>query len=166
MFARRGANADAAAELAQRTWTVLWESLRNGGYDPARAAPSTFVYAIANHVWLWHLRERPRVPQGDPPDQPAHAPPAAEFLAHCELLDALRDCIGREPNTGALDDTERALVLALGGGASEREVAVQLGLAASTVNARKQAAYVKLRKCLGRKGFSRESIEQSRLDLE
>src|SRR5690606_14994005 len=53
---RTGGRADVAEELAQRTWVGVWQSINAGKYDPARAAISTFVYAVASKVWLQHLR--------------------------------------------------------------------------------------------------------------
>ena len=45
---RRGMPAASAEELAQEAMVLLWR--KAGSFDPARAAVSTWIYAIARHV--------------------------------------------------------------------------------------------------------------------
>jgi len=59
-----------------------------------------------------------------------------------------------------LSDDERDLLRALSSGESDRSIAKRLGLAASTVNVRKQTALSKLQRILARKGFRGESSER------
>lgn len=102
---------DLADDLAQRCWTLAWESIRRGKYDPDRASMSTFVYAVANNVWLQHLRKTGRsleistpAPLGEG-DGGARGPGRglgesdfdgafASDLGEAELLQAVRDAVG------------------------------------------------------------------------
>ncbi len=150
-------------DLTQQTWSQVWQAVCAGRYDPARAAPSTFVYAVANHIWLQHCRSARHV------KLPAKAGSMANLngaLEYSELLEALRACLQQPEGPSALDVVERHIVLGLARGASERELARQLNLAASTVHARKLNAYKKLRNCLAAKGYRREIVEQIDLSTE
>jgi RNA polymerase sigma-70 factor (ECF subfamily) len=150
-------------DLTQQTWSQVWQAVCAGRYNPARAAPSTFVYAVANHIWLQHCRS------ARPASLPEKAGFAATFngtLEYSELLEALRACLQQPEGPSALEEVERHIVLGLAGGASERELAAQLNLAASTVHARKVNAYKKLRDCLAAKGYLHEIVEQIDLSTE
>jgi RNA polymerase sigma-70 factor (ECF subfamily) len=159
LFMRRsGGRSELADELAQQTWGHVWQTILQSRYDPARAAISTFVYAIANNVWLQHFRASRRTTV-ELPDHPAGAGHADAMLLHAELLGALRDCLHSD-GPGALTDDERLIVLEQARGGTERELAAVLKLAASTVHARKLSGLEKLRRCLEAKGFSAETVEQ------
>lgn len=148
---------DLAEDLAQQTWSQVWQAVCAGRYDPARAAPSTFVYAVANHIWLQHCRSARLV---TPPQRADSGASLNGVLEYSELLETLRACVQQRDRPTALDEVERRIVLELAEGASERELARRLGLAASTVHARKISAYMKLRNCLAAKGYRREIVEQ------
>ena len=83
-----------------------------------------------------------------------------DLLNAAELLDALRACLREADSANALNDGERLIVLHAARGRSERWLADELGVAASTINARKKLIYNKLRKCLSAKGFVRDSSER------
>ncbi|MEE8141996.1 MAG: RNA polymerase sigma factor [Planctomycetota bacterium] len=154
LFQRTGAPEDVIEELAQRTWVEAWRALSARKYDPSRAAFSTFLYGIGYKLLLRHRTgiersarvfcslEESRFPalaeQADP----------GELLDFCALLEALRSCLDE-----SLDDEERQVVERCTSGATERSLAMFLQVAASTVHARKKAAYEKLRRCLAQKGF-------------
>lgn len=164
LFRRRtSGQGERSDELAQETWSLVWQSLSAGRYDPARAAFSTFVYAVAHHVWL--RQGRSRQPGRTTIDLAAAEPLSdaaltADSLAYAELITALRDCIAVETGPHALDVDEKAIVIGLSNGETERSLAGQLGLAPSTINARKQSAIAKLRGALAGRGFSAEIVEQ------
>jgi RNA polymerase sigma factor (sigma-70 family) len=155
---RGGGRVEQAEELAQRTWVQVWRSMSDGKYDPRRAAPSTFIYAVASKMWLRHCRTLTRpasteadgllarlLEGGDP----------ADLLHAAELLEGMRHCLRCE---GCLSEEERAIVLAAAHGETERALGRRFGLAASSINARKQAAYAKLRRCMAERGlFSDEA---------
>lgn len=167
LFDRRLAGrADVADELAQQTWARAWDAITRGRYQPQRAAISTFVYAVANNVWLQFCRTLRSPGQGPPTEEPAAPGRHDALLEYAELIDALRGCLRQPAGPNALADDERLVVLATARGETERQLAVRLGLAASTINARKQSAYAKMRACLAAKGFSRQIIEQMDLLYE
>lgn len=162
---RAGGHADLAEELAQKTWVAVWQALRAGKYDPSRAAISTFVYAVGFKIWLGHLRglrrDGDRAGSADAgtfalvrDDDPAYA------AADAELIQAVRDCLAGKGAAGSLTADERALVCAAASGESDRALAKRLKLAPSTVNARKRAAYEKLRRWLAQRGHRGERTER------
>jgi RNA polymerase sigma factor (sigma-70 family) len=138
-------------DLAQRTWAEVWRAFCEGRYDPRRAAISTYVYGTAYRVWQRHLQSVSR-PIGaldalDEAQLGVEDDPAS-FLLAIEQLDALRVCLR------ALSADERAVVEGLSAGETERELAMRLGAAASTIHARKIMSYRKLRQCMLKKGFA------------
>jgi RNA polymerase sigma-70 factor (ECF subfamily) len=164
MFLKRAGNRmDVADDLVQRTWYLAWGSIRDGRYDPCRAAISTFVYAVANNVWLQHCRAHGRQPSESPmPDVVAPDNPAT-LAQYAELLESVRECVHGTATPNQLTPDERRIVTGVATGESERQLAAEFGVAASTINLRKKAAYDKIRTCLAAKGFSDEIVEQ--LDL-
>lgn len=160
MFRRRGADAELAEELAQRCWTVAWETLAAGRFDESRATLSTFVYAIAQRVWLQRFRGRRAVPPEAARAERVDASPV-DALLHAELLSALRGCLGATAGPLSLTAEERDIIESSAAGRTERELAARLRMAASTVNARKKTALEKLKQCLTSKGFPAEIVEQA-----
>ena len=41
-----------ADELVQRTWILLWDSVKANKYDPAKSRLTTFLYAAASLVFV------------------------------------------------------------------------------------------------------------------
>jgi RNA polymerase sigma factor (sigma-70 family) len=166
---RSGRGRDAVDDLCQRVWTGLWEAFDQGRYDPERASISTFVFAIASKTWMRFLRESRRGGQGSS-DNPSEtyddvdALPGDESVAgavdSAELLEAVRRCLRDRGTPGSLTDEEQAILVAAAAGASDRNLAERLGLAASTVNAKKQSGWEKLRRSLARLGHRAESPER------
>lgn len=161
---RASGRMDLADDLSQRTWLASWDSLQKGRYDPARSAITTFIYAVAYKMWLQWLRTASRpekavaeVFEGQTPDASS---PDFEAAAS-ELLTAVRRCLRDEGDGSVLTDEERGIMRATASGASDREIAKDLKVAASTLNARKQAAFEKIRRCLAGLGHRGESTERS-----
>jgi RNA polymerase sigma factor (sigma-70 family) len=162
LFLRRtGGREDLADDLTQRTWAGFWKSATEGKYDPARAAVSTFLYAVGSKIWLQHLRSTRRaerrhaeyIPAIDgAPDHPIDA------LKSAELLEAVRAAL-RDP--AVLTPQERAIVEASASGESDRTLAKKLGIAPSTLNTRKRAAHEKLRRHLAQRGHRPEGERES-----
>ncbi len=164
LLRRCGGRQHVAEDLLQQTWTLVWQSVSQRRYDPHRAAISTFVYAVANNVWLQYARGNMREELRPMPMSAGADLERALELA--ELLDELRAYL-REPEArGGLSDLDREIVVESARGVTERELAGRLGLAPSTVNSRKQATYAKIREALERRGFTRELVEQMPLNLE
>lgn len=153
---RSGGKADVADDLIQRTWVGVWQALSSGRYDPARSAISTFVYAVAHKMWLQHLRARGPLPDAAEVD-PGASPtgPPAELA---EVLEAVRACLRGE--AGDLTPDERAILRLSGTGASDRDLAARLSVSPSTANARKRAAFDKLRRHLASLGHRPETTER------
>jgi RNA polymerase sigma factor (sigma-70 family) len=156
---------DLADDLSQRTLLGLWEALRRGRYDPSKAAITTFAYAVANKVWLQHLRAGGRADAAVDRYTRLVATPASartfdaqdesEFAA---LVQSLRDVIAdRESADEVLSSEERWLVRSWAMGESDRTLAKKMGIAPSNVNFRKQGIYAKLRAYLGKLGYGNGS---------
>lgn len=91
---------------------------------------------------------------------PVHDSAAVDAAAHLAgAIEAVRGVLsGGEAELG---DEERDVLRSIAAGESDRSIAKRLGLAASTVNVRKQSALSKLRRILARKGFRGEEAERS-----
>lgn len=159
---RTGGQFELAAELAQRAWIDTWKALCGQRYDPGRAEFSTFLYAIGYKIWLQYRRqERGAAVAADDLDEFAErllpADDALGMALHAgERIDALRACLRNAEPPLALTEEERLIVEELAHGATERSLAQKLGLAASTIHARKTSGLEKLHKCLTAKGFGGE----------
>jgi RNA polymerase sigma factor (sigma-70 family) len=168
LLRRTGGRTPLADELAHDTWVAVWDVLRAGRYDAKKAAISTFAYAVAHKLWLRHLRRSGRAPLSygvldemlAAPDESVNP---ATTLQAAELLDAVRACLRAAETPYSLSEEERRIVIGLARGESERSLAEQLGVVASTIHARKLVAYRKLRRCLAAKGFSPDGTERGRL---
>lgn len=166
---RLGARADLADDLAQRAFLAAWTAISSGRYDPTRSAASTFIYAISLKIWLQHLRAEGRRSRREGPDEAALAAAAGgdevdQGPAMAELLQVVRDSL-----SGAHEDLtsqERQILRCVAEGDSDRALAKRLGLAPSTANAKKNAAFEKLRRILGARGFRADSGEQTDSDGE
>ena len=166
-LARRvGGSGQVLDELSQAAWVEVWRAIRDGRYDPERGRLSTFLYAVGYKMVLRHFRDlRRKREKREPMDGEGRIPPAVpdrpdELLAWCESIDALRDCLYDGDTPNRLTDEERAVVAGVVAGESERALGEQLGIAASTVNARKKSAFQKLRKGLAARGFESDVSER------
>ena len=154
LLERTGGRADAAEELAQRTWVVVWEAIQSGKYDPTRSAITTYLYAVSHKVWLQYVRSTSRSPTVSPEaDQSStlgeDEPVSVAGMA--ELLQAVRECMEGSA-ADALTPEERALARAVASGQSDRALAKMLGLAPSTTNVKKRAVFEKIRRYLAIRG--------------
>ncbi|MBA3326264.1 MAG: sigma-70 family RNA polymerase sigma factor, partial [Rhodobacteraceae bacterium] len=90
---RSGASAADADEIAQDVMVAIWR--RSASFDPARAAGSTWIYAIARNRRIDMIR-RTRRPAPDPADplfQPDPEPDGLDGVARGEQEARLRDGI-------------------------------------------------------------------------
>lgn len=161
-LARTAGRDEAADDLCQRAWTACWRALALGKYDPARAAFSTYLYAIASRVWLEHLRRAGRQEPASTlteyeADQLGTDPAADARLA--EVLHMVREVLSGA--AGGLSEDDRWVLREVGAGASDRDLAKRLGVAPSTVNARKRQALERLRRHLATRGVRPESTDQT-----
>jgi RNA polymerase sigma-70 factor (ECF subfamily) len=161
-LSRVSGRADLADDLAQRTWLACWRSLSAGRYDPQRAAFSTFLYAVGTNIWREHLRARARTPERSDSRTAADdelSIPHEDEQDLAELLDALRACL-RGEGADALDEEDRWILRSVAAGASDRVMAQRLGVAPSTMNARKRSALEHLRRWLASRGYRPEPPER------
>ncbi|HYD00146.1 MAG TPA: RNA polymerase sigma factor [Phycisphaerales bacterium] len=142
-------DAHTAEDLAQKTWLAVWEAVSGGRYDPGRAAISTFVYAVSQNVYRHWARSQATAAN----HMPAIAGQIADgaehddgALADAEIVDELRRCL-REGVPGLGSDYLHVLGL-IAGGATDRELAGELGVAPSTAHSRKREALAALRRHL------------------
>ena len=172
LLKRCGGRTEQAEELSQKTWMETWRAVRAGRYDPQQAAFSTFLYAVGYKVWLQHRRAartgsinaEPELLESLPQRAPDGGEDPADRLAACELLEAMRACLHETSGECGLTDEERQIVVAIANGDSERALADNLRVAASTIHARKMRAYEKLRRCLAAKGFAGRDAERGPLE--
>jgi RNA polymerase sigma-70 factor, ECF subfamily len=153
---RTGGRSELADDFCQKTWVAVWQALEAGKYDPDRAAISTFIYAVGYRVWLQHMRSTGRANAHLDAAAPGMAglglsedPAAQTKLA--ELIQTVRECLNNENDCG-LSEEERWILRATTSGVTDRDLAKRLGVAASTANTRKQAAYDKLKRYLEKLG--------------
>lgn len=160
---RTSGREDLADELAQATWVSVWQALSRGQFDRTRAAISTFIYAVGHKTWLQHLRRQGLTQQvhsevAQSPENPAARPVADAGAAAglVELIQAMRDCL----KSDLLTSDERDVVIGSARGESDRDLARRLGMASSSVNARRRAAFDKIRRELSRRGFREDSLDR------
>lgn len=145
-------NPDTAQDLAQKTWQAVWQALRDGRYDPQRAALTTYIYAVSQNIYRHWARRQATVS--------SHAPALAatamslagsepDPLADAELIDELRRIL-RDGAPGLSSDHRQTLTL-IAQGATDRELAGALAVAPSTAHARKKAALDALRRHLAQR---------------
>jgi RNA polymerase sigma factor (sigma-70 family) len=160
-------DAELAEEIAQRTWVAVWEALRDGRYDPRRAALTTFLYGVGYKQYLQEARRAHSGPRlvneldAQAEEMFSRNDDPAEFVRMCELLDAVRDCLRGAAGVAQLDAEERQILAGVAAGESERQLAARLGVSPSTINVRKQLALQKLQDYLERHGHSPELAKQT-----
>lgn len=149
---RSGASAEVAEELAQETLVNVWR--KAGTFDPARAQLSTWIFTIARHQWVDHLRRRHDRPGDaaaiepeqvvDPIEQALH-----DAAAPDELLDAARRESALRAALGRLAPEQlQILRLAFYDEHPHARIAAELQLPLGTVKSRIRLAVGHLRRVL------------------
>lgn len=145
----------AAEDLSQRTWQAVWEAVSQGRYDPSRAAISTFVYAVSQNTYRNWARTRATAAhhaQMVAANAPAESDTPADPMADAEVVDELRRVL-RDGAPGLNPQHLRTLHL-IARGATDRELATELGVAPSTAHSRKRESLDALRNHLNLRFFS------------
>jgi RNA polymerase sigma-70 factor (ECF subfamily) len=141
---RGGASAADADEIAQDVMVSIWR--RAETFDPARAAASTWIFAIARNRRVdFHRRAaRPGPDAADPLFQPDPEPDGFVALDGAERQARLREGVAT-----LSDEQHRVLVAAFYDGLSHSEIAAREGLPLGTVKSRIRLAFRHLHALLG-----------------
>lgn len=141
---RRGGSDDAKAEeLAQETLLTVWRKAHL--YDPAKAAPATWIFCVARNIRIDAIRRerRPEVDVDDPLLVADGDPlPDASFEAG-EREARVRAALATLP-----PEQVRVLELSFYEGKAHGEIALALGLPLGTVKSRLRLAFGRLRSVL------------------
>jgi RNA polymerase sigma-70 factor (ECF subfamily) len=141
---RAGASVHDADELAQEVMVSVWR--RASTFDPARAAASTWIYAIARNrrIDMFRRVNRPPPDPEDPLFQPDPEPDGAAALSQIE-----REAMVREGLATLSPEQRVVLDLAFYEGLSHSDIAERLGVPLGTVKSRIRLAFRHLRGALG-----------------
>jgi RNA polymerase sigma-70 factor (ECF subfamily) len=148
-----GASHDQADEAAQEVMITVWR--RAELYDPAKAALSTWIFAIARNRRIDMIR-RARRPAPDPNDplfQPEPEPNPEASAAAADRDARVRAAIGL-----LSADQSETVRLAFFAGLTQTEIAERLNAPLGTVKSRLRLAFVRLRGALG-DDFSQELLD-------
>ncbi|NNU79141.1 sigma-70 family RNA polymerase sigma factor [Halovulum dunhuangense] len=141
---RAGTSQEDADEIAQEVLVTVWRKAHQ--FDPAKAAASTWIFAIARNRRIDLIRRRTR-PEPDPEDplfQPDPEPTGAEVLTAQQVATRVR--AGMERLTS---DQREVLKAAFYDGLSHGEIAALFDLPLGTVKSRIRLAFRHLRAELG-----------------
>ncbi|MBI1190429.1 MAG: sigma-70 family RNA polymerase sigma factor [Tepidisphaera sp.] len=158
LLTQRCNDPELAEELAQKAWAGVWEAVLARRYDPDKSAISTFVYAVAHHAWLKHLRSKRTTNSATSlaEDFVASSHTAAhDSVALSEVLEAIRKAVAGE--AGDLTEQERWLLRHARDGLTDRALASRMGVSPSTAHQARRSAMAKLRRLLGRQGLGDEN---------
>jgi RNA polymerase sigma-70 factor, ECF subfamily len=141
---RGGASEADADEIAQDVMVSIWR--RAESFDPAKAAASTWIYAIARNRRIDLVRQMRR-PMPDPMDPLFQADPEPDGLETVSLAE--REGLVRESLGTLAPEQLEVLRLAFYDGMSHAEIAERTGLPLGTVKSRIRLAFRHLRGALG-----------------
>jgi RNA polymerase sigma-70 factor, ECF subfamily len=141
---RAGASEQDADEIAQDVMVSVWR--RAASFDPARAAASTWIFAIARNRRIDMIRQARR-PAPDPEDPLFQPDPEPDGLLTVSLAE--REALVREGLATLPAEQREALRLAFYDGMSHGEIAERTGLPLGTVKSRIRLAFRHLRGALG-----------------
>ena len=141
---RAGATAPDADEIAQDVMVSVWRHAAS--YDPTRASPSTWIYAIARNRRIDAFRRagRTAVAADDPLLQLDPEPDGFRLLDLAEREARLRAAIA-----GLAPEQRQVLVAAFYEGLSHVQIATRQGLPLGTVKSRIRLAFRHLHAILG-----------------
>ena len=142
-MARLGAEPLLAEELAQETLLIVWR--RAATFDPAKAAPSTWIFRIARNLRIDAGRRDARpIATPDPSDAAEPEPTPDATLEALQSGSRVRQALGGLP-------AEQAAVIRLAFfyDKPQSEIAEELRLPLGTVKSRLRLALGRLRAALG-----------------
>lgn len=132
-----------AEELAQETMLAVWRKADR--FDPAKAAPGTWIFTIARNLRIDQVRRerRPELDPDDPALVPA-APPEADLVLQAKEHHVLvQNALQALP-----PDQARVIALSFFEDKPHGEIAGELGLPLGTVKSRIRLAFARLRAAL------------------
>ena len=158
---RLGANSASQEELARQAISEALQAIATGRYDPQKAGFVTFLYAVAQNIWLRFLHERGKtrerqmstIEPGIINAMPCASTGGVDTLLVPEQIEAMRECLRCEGETHSLTAEERFAVLGRALGKTFETLSRQLGRSLDTVHRRSRSAIAKLRRCMKRKGY-------------
>jgi RNA polymerase sigma-70 factor (ECF subfamily) len=136
---------DLADEVIQETYLKVWQSA--GQFDPSRAAPITWLVAIARNRAIDLLRRRTEDSIEEKPEAMEAASDSPNPLERRELseeLQRLLTCIGQLP-----PERQRLVLLAYYNGWSREQLAAELATPVNTIKTWLRRSLLDLRECLG-----------------
>lgn len=143
---RLGAGPEAAEELAQETLFIVWR--RAAGFDPARAAASTWIFTIARNLRFDALRRDRRSVSKHPAfaaeNQPTEPPRPDASLGTVQDQARVARALELLP-----EDQATVVRLAYFSDQPHSEIAAGLGVPLGTVKSRLRLAMARLRAALG-----------------
>ncbi|MGM0583981.1 MAG: sigma-70 family RNA polymerase sigma factor [Pseudomonadota bacterium] len=148
-----GASPDQADEAAQDVMVSVWR--RAEQYDPAKAAVSTWIYAIARNRRIDMIRRQAR-PEPDPEDPLFRPDPPRDLVV--EVAAAGRDARVRAALDSLSEDQREVVRLTFFSGLTQTEIAERVGAPLGTVKSRLRLAFSRLRAALG-EAFSEELFD-------
>jgi RNA polymerase sigma-70 factor (ECF subfamily) len=135
---------DLAQEVLQETYLKVWQSA--GQFDPLRAAPITWLVAIARNRAIDLLRRRTETSIEEEPEAVEVAsdnPDPLERREFSEELQRMLACIGRLPQ-----ERQRLVLLAYYNGWSRDQLAAELATPVNTIKTWLRRSLVEIRECL------------------
>jgi len=141
---RLGAPEPVAEDLAQETMLSVWRKADR--FDPAKAEPSTWIFAIARNLRIDTLRRsrRPEVDVEILESFEDEAPRADELLSAAQRRDRVREALHGLPA-----DQAEVVRLSFFDDHSHGEIAERLGIPLGTVKSRLRLAMTRVRSFLG-----------------
>jgi RNA polymerase sigma-70 factor (ECF subfamily) len=140
---RLGAEPLLAEELAQETLLVVWR--KAAAFDPAKAAPSTWIFTIARNLRIDAAR---RARRGEPAEDPSDAPDAEPTPADA-LVAAQSEARVRQAMLTLPPEQAEVVRLSFFSDQPHSEIAEALRLPLGTVKSRLRLAMGRLRDLLG-----------------
>jgi RNA polymerase sigma-70 factor (ECF subfamily) len=140
---KAGADGAAAEELMQEAMLAVWRKADR--FDPAKAAPSTWIFTIARNLRIDAFRRdrRPSLESDDIDLAPQPAMPADDLLVRDQEASVVRAVLGQLP-----PDQQVVLRMAYYDDKSQSEIAAELKLPLGTVKSRMRLALARLRAAL------------------
>ena len=134
----------AADDVLQEVMLAVWNKAKL--FDPKKAAPSTWIFAIARNKRIDRIRRETK-PELDP-EEP-NLQPGAEEAADDAVLDTQRKTAVAQAMAELPQEQKICVELSFMKGLSHGEIAEHLGLPLGTVKSRIRLAFGRLRNELG-----------------